>query len=64
MSGRFASLFHLPSRKARVTGGTRGFGLAIARRLLEQGADVTVCSRKAQACREALDGGLGWVCPV
>ena len=32
----------LSKRSAVVTGGARGIGLAIARRLLEQGASVTI----------------------
>jgi len=35
----------LAGRAALVTGGTRGIGLAIARRLLESGARVLVCGR-------------------
>src|SRR5215510_2360671 len=35
----------LAGRAALVTGGTRGIGLAIARRLLDSGATVLVCGR-------------------
>jgi NAD(P)-dependent dehydrogenase (short-subunit alcohol dehydrogenase family) len=54
MTARFDSLFSLRSRKALITGGTRGLGLAIARGFLEQGAQVTVCSRKRGSCDEAV----------
>jgi NAD(P)-dependent dehydrogenase (short-subunit alcohol dehydrogenase family) len=39
----------LAGRAALVTGGTRGIGLAIARRLLESGASVLVCGRSQPA---------------
>jgi NAD(P)-dependent dehydrogenase (short-subunit alcohol dehydrogenase family) len=48
---------------ALVTGGSRGLGLAIARRLLAEGAAVHLCGRDAAAGRAALDelgGGAGW----
>ena len=41
----------LQSKVAIVTGGTRGIGLAIARRLLSEGANVAICGRS----RESLD---------
>ncbi len=39
----------LAGRAALVTGGTRGIGLAIARRLLDAGASVQVCGRSEPA---------------
>ncbi|MGW4522156.1 SDR family oxidoreductase [Amycolatopsis sp. NPDC004378] len=48
-----ADLFDLRGKRALVTGGTRGIGVMIARGLLQAGARVIVCSRKADACAEA-----------
>jgi NAD(P)-dependent dehydrogenase (short-subunit alcohol dehydrogenase family) len=44
----------LTGRRALVTGGTRGIGLAIAERLHSEGADVLVTGRRPAA--EGLDG--------
>src|SRR5579871_617241 len=38
----------LSGKTAVVTGGTRGIGRAIARRLLMEGASVAVCSRSRE----------------
>jgi len=44
-------LFNVTGKKALVTGGSSGIGLMIAQGLVEAGADVTICSRKAEVCR-------------
>lgn len=41
-------------RVAVVTGGSRGIGLAVARRLVDEGARVTVTARSSQALAEAV----------
>ncbi len=46
-------LFDLAGKVAVVTGGTRGIGLMMARGLLQAGARVYICSRKADACAAA-----------
>lgn len=67
----------LQGRVFVVTGGSRGLGLAIARRLISHGAKVMICARKGGELREAkeklleLAGRTGrsgdaeaWVCDV
>jgi dehydrogenase/reductase SDR family protein 4 len=46
--------FKLDGKNAIITGATRGIGLAIARGLLESGANVTICSRKQENVESAL----------
>ncbi|MGE3301923.1 MAG: SDR family NAD(P)-dependent oxidoreductase [Hyphomonadaceae bacterium] len=48
-----ASLFSVRGRRAFVTGGSSGIGLMIAEGLLEAGAEVWICGRKAAPLREA-----------
>jgi NAD(P)-dependent dehydrogenase (short-subunit alcohol dehydrogenase family) len=47
--------FGLNGRVAVVTGGSRGLGYAIARRLLDEGARVVICGRDGDACRRAVE---------
>ncbi|MFD3686226.1 SDR family oxidoreductase [Nocardiopsis sp. NPDC058631] len=55
MTSRFSG------RTAIVTGASRGIGLAIARRLVDEGARVCVTARKPEPLREAVEelGGPG-----
>jgi len=48
-------LFDLSGRVALVTGGSKGLGLAMARTLVEAGADVVISSRHENELRPALD---------
>ncbi|MDP6830776.1 MAG: glucose 1-dehydrogenase [Alphaproteobacteria bacterium] len=43
--------FRLDGRRALITGSTRGLGLAIARAMAEQGAQVIINSRNADDCQ-------------
>lgn len=45
----------LTNKKAVVTGGTKGIGLEIARSLLQAGADVLLCGRKAESVADAVN---------
>ena len=52
--------FNLEDKVFVVTGGSRGIGLAIARILLDQNANVVICGRKQEGLDEAgreLNGG-------
>ncbi|TWT78042.1 putative ketoacyl reductase [Posidoniimonas polymericola] len=59
--------FEMPGRVAIVTGGSRGLGLVLARRLVEQGARVAICARTEadlDAAREELTAMGGDVLAV
>jgi NAD(P)-dependent dehydrogenase (short-subunit alcohol dehydrogenase family) len=47
------SLFNVEGKIGIVTGGSRGLGLMMAQGLAANGAKVYVCSRKAEACKQA-----------
>ena len=53
----------LKGLKAIVTGGTKGIGLAIARTLASEGADVAICARDAAAAEKTavalMEAGAG-----
>ncbi|MCL6547773.1 MAG: SDR family NAD(P)-dependent oxidoreductase, partial [Alicyclobacillus sp.] len=46
----------LNGKRAVVFGGTSGVGLAVAKRLLEEGASVAVCGRDADRLQQAVSG--------
>ena len=45
--------FGLSGKRALVTGGSHGIGLASARKLAAEGCDVAICSRSTQRLEEA-----------
>jgi 3-oxoacyl-[acyl-carrier protein] reductase len=45
----------LKGKRAIVSGGTRGIGLAIAGTLADEGCNVAICARKAAQLKEAVD---------
>jgi len=49
------NLFDLTGKVAIVTGSSRGIGRAIAEAMADQGAQVVISSRKAEACQEVAD---------
>ena len=49
----------LAGKVAVVTGSSRGIGRGIATRLVEEGADVVLCARGAEALDEAVGGAGG-----
>ncbi|GGB58185.1 SDR family oxidoreductase [Deinococcus soli (ex Cha et al. 2016)] len=56
------SLFQLNGKRALVTGGSRGIGLAAAHDLIRLGAQVTLAARNEDVLRRAADAiGARWV---
>lgn len=49
------SLFDLSSRTALITGGGVGLGRVIAEAFAEYGANVAICSRKIDTCKETAE---------
>ena len=49
------SLELLRGRKALITGGGTGLGLAMARRFAELGADIAICGRRTEVLSQAAD---------
>lgn len=59
---RRMSLFQLNGKRALVTGGSRGIGLAAAHDLIRLGAQVTLAARNEEVLRRAADAiGARWV---
>ena len=62
----------IAGKTAIVTGGTRGIGYAIARMLLERGAQVAICARSQEGVDKAVaslqeqtgKAAMGWACDV
>ncbi len=48
----------LKGKTTVVTGGSRGIGLAIVKRFLEEGANVALCGSREETAQKALDGIL------
>lgn len=56
--------FGLRGRRAAITGGSDGIGLATAKRLLDEGARVAICGRDQQRLADAVARLGGDVLPV
>ncbi|MBA3973141.1 MAG: short-chain dehydrogenase [Candidatus Solibacter sp.] len=49
-------MLNLKGKSALVTGGSKGIGLAVARRLAQAGANVAICGRSEAALASAVQG--------
>lgn len=49
-------MLNLKGKSALVTGGSKGIGLAVARRLVMSGAKVAICGRSQPALASAIEG--------
>jgi NAD(P)-dependent dehydrogenase (short-subunit alcohol dehydrogenase family) len=49
-------MLNLKGKSALVTGGSKGIGLAVARRLAQAGANVAICGRSEEALSSAVEG--------
>jgi len=53
--------FELTHKKALITGGTAGIGLAVAKRFVEQGAEVVICGRRKEGASIAKTIGAHFI---
>ncbi len=44
----------LQGKRALVTGGSKGIGLAVAEALAKEGVEIAICGRKDKELRQAL----------
>jgi NAD(P)-dependent dehydrogenase (short-subunit alcohol dehydrogenase family) len=61
VSGEPVSRFSLEGKRALITGGTAGIGLAVARRFVDEGARVAVAGRRESGEAIAADAGARFI---